>query len=744
MMESQPNKTVRYPAHLKSKAPAINLPLYHTDKSILTFYFLEETPNQVRKTAICKSCKKGVEFIFGSFTHSSYTLSLKFHLQSHPEEFESYLDLLAKNMEPDTKSKYQHFCRMEYPPSLPTAEKDRRWDENALHRNFIPINLVGEAYEKNDYLSKQNFKQSLNSRVVDGENVNMIEYIYLFTNRNVPLYELVGTWNVNNRLDRRYLRYKAFLQNTQNLTLDLERLLCENTCFLDPEYYDSCPNNHAGDISIFGDRAFQQKIKNLDDELEKYPEFINNKSFNSQILKSVRCIQKDSEALIEMNRLLKIILSMLTVKKDCIKELIVEIIERNTSDDRLVKPYFAIQLWGPKFVEFDERKNKNTKDFPEHLYYTYQHVDDRECPAYHDDSKIILKEPTVDSHENAIYPCNVGGCRKQCDCVHCTFFSGDEITECRDHYPDHPDNFNDDEDIVIKKFIFFKENKSIQYERPYQDSFWRPKDLRLPGMKKNCSICQQIVLDHSKNHHSFKIHADLCQICAYIELISENSMVLTCSGCKKKFESIYRLKDHMDKYSENNKFSCEHCSMKFPTNFTKERHITEIHTERQGEYHCDQCGSKFSFERGFQKHREGCHSETAQYSCNFCDSKFKRIDHLNRHLKEIHSVDKKRVIFRGINDYEEQFRCQHCDDVFKRKFLLERHIKTVHAESNPKFECSLCHETFNRKDNLRRHINKMHNETASEAFACNMCDERFSRKDNLKRHVDSSHMKGNE
>ena len=108
MMESQPNKTVRYPAHLKSKAPAINLPLYHTDKSILTFYFLEETPNQVRKTAICKSCKKGVEFIFGSFTHSSYTLSLKFHLQSHPEEFESYLDLLAKNMEPDTKSKYQH------------------------------------------------------------------------------------------------------------------------------------------------------------------------------------------------------------------------------------------------------------------------------------------------------------------------------------------------------------------------------------------------------------------------------------------------------------------------------------------------------------------------------------------------------------------------------------------------------------------------------------------------------------
>ena len=119
-----------------------------------------------------------------------------------------------------------------------------------------------------------------------------MNYIYRFTNRNVPLYEFVGTWNVNNRLDRRYLRYKPLLQNIGNFTLDLERLLCENTCYLDPENYESCPNNHSGDISIFGDREFQQKIKNLDDELEKYPEFIINKSFNSKILKEVSCIQR--------------------------------------------------------------------------------------------------------------------------------------------------------------------------------------------------------------------------------------------------------------------------------------------------------------------------------------------------------------------------------------------------------------------------------------------------------------------
>ena len=363
-MESQQQQTVpvRYPTHLKKKTPIINLPFYTTDKSLFTFFSVEETRDP-KKTAICHSCEKRIEVIIGSSVFSSYTLSLKNHLQSHPEQFNLYLELLAKNMKPDNKTKYQHFCSMEYPALLPKPDRERKWEESRWHEKFVLQNLAGVDYEKNDYLSKQNYKGGSFPKSVDGENVQIIEYIYRFTNRNVPLYEFVGTWNVNNRLDRRYLRYKPLLQNIGNFTLDLERLLCENTCYLDPENYESCPNNHSGDISIFGDREFQQKIKNLDDELEKYPEFIINKSFNSKILKEVSCIQKDSEALIEMNRLLKIILSMITVKKDFLKEFIEKIIQSNTSVNKLVKPYFAIQLWGPKFVDFDEKKKPEHQRF---------------------------------------------------------------------------------------------------------------------------------------------------------------------------------------------------------------------------------------------------------------------------------------------------------------------------------------------------------------------------------------------
>ena len=731
-----------YPPHLKAKTPIINLPLYHTDPSLFTFFSIEETSSP-RKTASCNFCGKQINFIPGSYVHSSYTLSLKRHLQSHPSQFDLYLELLARNMQPDTRTKYQHFCRMEYPTILPKADREKSWEEYQYHKTFVPKDLAGEPYEKNDYYSKQNFKGGFLPDTVDAHNVKMLETIYRFTNRNVPLYELVGTWNVNNYLDRKYLRYKAILQNTGNMVLDLERLLFENTFFFDPEKYDSCPNNHTGDIAIFGDSNFQQKIENLDNELEKYPEFLNDKSFNSQMLKEVGCVQKDSTALLEMNRLLKIILSMITVKKDFLGKKLENIIEKNTSDDKLVKPHFAIQLWGPKFVDFDDQKNRNTQDFSESLYHTYQHVDDRDCPAYNDDTKVVLKEPSTDEHGNAIYPCNIGGCRKPCDCQICNF-SGDEITRCQKHSPDHPDLFDDEEDIVIMKRVFFHENKKIEFERPYPNTYWRPKDLKLAGMKKNCDVCLKIVLDHSRNHHCFKIHSELCQICGHIELISEKSMTLTCPFCKKKFESKYRLQDHIDAYSEENKYSCEECSRKFPTNFTKQRHITEVHGEQKTKYLCDLSDSQFSSERNLKKHKDNCHNDsTVEYSCDLCDSKFKRNDNLNQHLKEVHDIDRSKQIFRGINDQGEYFPCLECDSVFKRKYRLDRHVTAVHGVST-RFECNQCGETFSRRENLKRHLESVHVEKdpqLSPTFSCNICNETFNRKDNLKKHINIFHTK---
>ena len=728
------NSKGKYPDHKKRhKNPIINLPFYKTNDSIFNFYNIDEDVFGPRKVATCKTCEINIEFIKGSNVFSSYTSTLKFHLQNHPEEFQTYLNHVAKDMKADTTTKFEHFMRMEHPRFLPRETRDKKFDEAMHNDKFARKNLAGVEYMSNDHSSSKNIKSSINSNVCDGENVRIIEYIHRFTNRNVPLRELVGTWDINARLDKKYKRYECLIENTGNIILDLERLLCKNTCFLDPENYDSCPYDHTGDISIFADRNFQQNIKNLDIELEKYPELMHDKSFDANLLKNVKCVQRDSRALLEMNRMLKIIISMITVKKETLKDKIDDIVKQNTNG-KLTKPHFAIQLWGPKFVDFDNKGESETKDFTESLFYTYQHENDADCPAYTDHSKLKQREPSTDDHGRVIYPCNVGGCGKQCDCEICNMWGGDEITECPDHHPDHPEMFDPEKDIVIRRRIFFQKSKYIKFERPKQNTFWRPRNLKLAGMKKECDICKMVVKDHLQNHHSFKLHSEHCQICNHIELISENSMALTCYICMKKFQIKFRLEDHLKTHKQDNMISCDLCSKSFPTNYTKQRHTFEMHGGQQMEYVCEICHSKFSLERNLKRHITDFHStESSEYPCTICDTKFARSDNLEQHYKEKHNIDKRKQIFKGINDESISYKCSLCDSVFTRNYVLRRHIATVHGNLDTTFACTMCGKSFGRKDNLQRHSETIHKQ-GDDNFSCKKCGKGFNRNENLIRH----------
>ena len=91
-----------------------------------------------------------------------------------------------------------------------------------------------------------------------------------------------------------------------------------------------------------------------------------------------------------------------------------------------------------------------------------------------------------------IYPCNVGGCGKPCECEVCNMWNGDEIVDCPDHHPDHPRMFDPDNDIIIRRRIFFNTNKSPRFERPRENSFWRPSNIKLAGMKKNVQFVEQL------------------------------------------------------------------------------------------------------------------------------------------------------------------------------------------------------------------------------------------------------------
>ena len=120
------------------------------------------------------------------------------------------------------------------------------------------------------------------------------------------------------------------------------------------------------------------------------------------------------------------------------------------------------------------------------------------------------------------------------------------------------------------------------------------------------------------------------------------------------------------------------------------------------------------------RHRENDHShqkKDQEISCDICGEKFKRNDNVNRHKKEIHGVDERKIILKGINDEEDSHSCGFCDKVFKRKSHMHRHEMTVHSVENVgalnsntdfTFACKMCEQTFNRKDNLQKHVRNQH------------------------------------
>ena len=108
---------------------------------------------------------------------------------------------------------------------------------------------------------------------------------------------MIGTKHPGARLDRSYEKSKCIVDNFGDIVTDLERLLCEYVCFFDPENYEECPNEHRGSISIFSDMEYQQTFKGFKNEIERYPEFQGDKSFDFKILEDTDIIEHNQTAL---------------------------------------------------------------------------------------------------------------------------------------------------------------------------------------------------------------------------------------------------------------------------------------------------------------------------------------------------------------------------------------------------------------------------------------------------------------
>ena len=164
-----------------------------------------------------------------------YTFGLTYHLKKHESAWNEYLIMLGDTIVPDTRTKFEHFKAMEKPSRNYSKEESRRsYQEVQRNYSLNKKNCAGVFYNPKD---SQILKNTLHE-FSKGENAKIWKYLYPYTNQNVHIFQLMGMEHGSAPLFGKYKRSKCLVDNTENITLDLERLLCENICFFDPEFYD--------------------------------------------------------------------------------------------------------------------------------------------------------------------------------------------------------------------------------------------------------------------------------------------------------------------------------------------------------------------------------------------------------------------------------------------------------------------------------------------------------------------------
>ena len=190
-----------------------------------------------------------------------------------------------------------------------------------------------------------------------------------------------------------------------------------------------------------------------------------------------------------------------------------------------------------------------------------------------------------------------------CPCIPCNDtdkYKDSNSFKCPSHNPDHPEMFDETEDLALERRIYFEVgSKKPIFKRPKFDRKLCPPKVKFARMKKKCRMCRTIFNDHRKHHH---ILHPACQLCNHMKRASEMSFSLTCFACLKTFKNKYRLKDHLNIHDDDKPYYCEPCEVSFTRSCTLDDHNDRYHRKSSETYQCNECNSEFSSKSNLNRH----------------------------------------------------------------------------------------------------------------------------------------------
>jgi hypothetical protein len=223
-------------------------------------------------------------------------------------------------------------------------------------------------------------------------------------------------------------------------------------------------------------------------------------------------------------------------------------------------------------------------------------------------------------------------------------------------------------------------------------------------LPRDCHICKkQFMKRKNLFEHFRRVHREVMFSCEHCDLkfvsefilkthikshqVKENVLPSDCHICKKQFMKRTNMLEHFRRVHKEVLFSCEHCDMKFVSEFILKKHIKSHQGNR---INCDYCVSTFRIKEQWCKHMRKSH-RGEMFSCQDCDKKFVQEANLKAHVKSRHV---------GI-----PFHCSECPATFSKKTSMQMHMRFVHSGV---VVCEQCRSTFSHNGSLRRHMRNVH------------------------------------
>jgi hypothetical protein len=445
----------------------------------------------------------------------------------------------------------------------------------------------------------------------------------------------------------------------------------------------------------------------------------------------------------------------------------------------LREPILSLMMWGPaaNLRTLDTQQKCKLEDYYSNIhvcgnfndkhYWMYSHGEQVKC------NQGLIKDlhgPAMTLDMKVIYPCNNFGCNHDCLCPFCLNSKNcpkdshkehiesfdqecniQKTAQCQEHWVKHPENFNEKEDVIVDKNVFYHNEDLVKEPRRYS-----VEKLKFAGIPKMCITCCGNVEIHLKKHKVIHLQ---CKFCLHQQRTAFNKKLWekVCNICDKIIPDISRRQMYFHKKTHSADWTCDDCDIEFNRKWNLKRHLIEIHglhlhdidvysetddTDESNaneteiseddeipppQFICTFCSKEFTLQRYLDTHVQSNH-QLQSFTCSICPSKFNQKKNLKRHEETVHGQQPKDVL--NLTGKKKTFSCSICNEKFNRQDNLDRHL-TDHTLQ--KHSCDICGKSYTRKDTLKKHINVAHMNREPK-FSCRFCDKEFDRKWSYIRH----------